>query len=112
MGRLTERSNIGWWLSELKDESSEYDDCSICCEKQQGCDCCRNCPIQKAVDKLAHYEDMEEQDRMIEVVRCKDCSQYDTGAGYDGWGLCELYDQDRKDNDYCSFGELKELENE
>ena len=65
---------------------------------------------QTAIDKLAHYEDLEEQGRLIEVVRCKECWRYDTGAGYDGWGLCELYDQDRKDNDYCSFGELKELE--
>ena len=45
MDRLTDRSNIGWWLSELKNEYGEYDDC----------------PIQKAVDKLAHYEDLEEQ---------------------------------------------------
>lgn len=60
--------------------------------------------------KLKHYEDLEEQGRLMEVVRCKECWRYDTGAGYDGWGLCELYDQDRKDNDYCSFGELKELE--
>lgn len=61
MERLTDRSNIGWWLSELKDESGEYDDCPMCCEKQHGCDCCRNCPIQKAVDKLAYYENLEEQ---------------------------------------------------
>ena len=66
--------------------------------------------LSESLQKLAHYEDLEEQGRLIEVVRCKECWRYDTGAGYDGWGLCELYDQDRKDNDYCSFGELKELE--
>ena len=57
-----------------------------------------------------NIEQMVKDGKLIEVIRCKDCWCYDTGAGYDGWGLCERYDQDRKDNDYCSFGELKELE--
>ena len=68
--------------------------------------------VAEYLKELQRYKDLEEQGRLMEVVRCKECWRYDTGAGYDGWGLCELYDQDRKDNDYCSFGELKELEDD
>lgn len=51
-----------------------------CCTKFMNLECiyrngeCGSCSVNdKAWDKLRRYEEMEEQGRMIEVVRCKDC---------------------------------------
>ena len=41
---------------------------------------------------------------LVEVVRCKDCIQYNTYGCANGLGWCEAYDNGRMDNDYCSFG--------
>lgn len=56
--------------------------------------------LSESLQKLAHYEDMEEQGRLIEVIRCKDCwhEQYCKQAQYLGA------------DGYCSKAELKELE--
>ena len=41
--------------------------CKNVCEHEMFCDMC---PIQEAIDKLAHYEDLEEEGRLIELP-CK-----------------------------------------
>ncbi|MER2108214.1 MAG: hypothetical protein ABS949_14870 [Solibacillus sp.] len=46
----------------------EADDCSDCketCEQYAGA--CSTCPIQKAFSKLAEYEDLEEQGRLLRL---------------------------------------------
>ena len=61
-------------------------------------------------EKLAHYEDMEEQSRLIEVVRCKECEYYDTSNCGEGAGWCKALNAGRFDDWYCSSAKLKELE--
>lgn len=34
---------------------------------------CDTCEVKLLFNKLAHYEDLEETGRLIEVIRCKDC---------------------------------------
>ena len=41
---------------------------------------------------------------IVEVVRCKDCIQYNTDGCANGFGWCEVCDDVRMDNDFCSFG--------
>ena len=61
-----------------------------------------NHPIDKVLDKLAHYEDLEEQGRFVEVIRCKECAMEST---------C-VHAQYQGEDGYCSKAELKELEGE
>ena len=58
------------------------------------------CFLYEVYTKLAHYEDMEEQGRLVEVIRCDNClyQQYCKQAQYLGV------------EGYCSKAELKELE--
>ena len=42
---------------------------------------------------------------VVEVVRCKDCLFSSRG---DGERDCQLHKRFVKDNDYCSYGEMKE----
>lgn len=50
---------------------------------------------------------------VVEVVRCKDCKNYNTNSCDYGFGWCERMDCGTMDNWYCSYGEkaLKEGEN-
>ena len=65
-------------------------------------------------DKLAHYEDLEEQGRLIEVIRCKDCirhgDEYEVGA--DGISWCDEHERLTDDDDYCSYAVAKLAEME
>ena len=58
MGRLTEHKAEGIYLIK-----TGYQNCENYCETRDSCD---DCAIQEALDKLAHYEDLEEQGRLIE----------------------------------------------
>lgn len=57
MDRLTEKACGYHYLKECVGES-----CKETCERQEGkgIGTCDGCPIQKAIEKLAMYEDMEE----------------------------------------------------
>ena len=53
---------------------------------------------------------------VVKVVRCKDCKycdffypQKEIGKEAISTFYCELFKGDRKETDYCSYGELKEL---
>lgn len=65
-------------------------------------------------DKLAHYEDLEEQGRLIEVIRCKNCIRKSDEyiAGADGISWCDEHERLTDDDDYCSYavGKLAEME--
>lgn len=84
MGRLTKR----------------YGD-EIGCQRYSCYECCVACnTLDKMLEKLAHYEDLEEAGRLIEVIRCKDCAMEST---------C-VHTQYQGEDGYCSMAELKELE--
>ena len=58
MSRLTIRKNDIALIEEI-----EYEPCGEVCDRTS----CFDCPIGKVVEKLAHYEDLEEQGRLIEL---------------------------------------------
>lgn len=64
----------------------------------------------EVIQRLAHYEDMQEAGRLIEVIRCKDCDHYNTYGCSKGAGWCEVNEMGRFDNGYCHLAKLKELE--
>ena len=66
--------------------------------------------IPNALNKLAHYEDLEEQGRLVEVVRCSECEHYDNVGCADGCGWCGCWDIGRFTDGYCDKAKLKELE--
>ena len=86
--------------------------CDEVCEENQ----CSSCVLSAVFEKLAHYEDLEEQGRLIEVVTCKDCEYYkkDTSDINNPCGICEIVPCVRYENEYCSSAERKmdEVENE
>lgn len=67
--------------------------------------------LRAVFDKLAELEDLEEQGLLVRVVRCKDCKHFIKvpPTGYTG---CELHEHLMSTNGYCSWGELKESEDE
>lgn len=75
---------------------------------------CDGCLIDKAIRKLARYEDLEEQGGLIEVIRCKDCirhsDEYEVGA--DGISWCDEHERLTDDDDYCSYAVAKLAEME
>ena len=62
MSRLTNNNKDNPILKDVG-----HANCKNICEHEMFCDMC---PIQEAIDKLAHYEDLEEQGRLIELP-CK-----------------------------------------
>lgn len=52
------------------------------------------------------YLDLEEQGRLVEVIRCKDCIRY--GDEYVvGAGWCDEHEHLTNDDDYCSYAVAK-----
>ena len=62
--------------------------------------------------KLKNYEDMEEQGRLVEVIKCSECEHYDNVGCADGCGWCDYWDIGRFTDGYCDKAKLKELEGE
>ena len=58
---------------------------------------------KQILEKLAHYEDLEEQGRLIEVVRCKDCKFFHHGD------QCAINGCNTHDEGYCYKAKLAEL---
>lgn len=94
MSRLTDPENRAcFYCDRLKecDWDNTYDDCITV----------------KYYDKLQHYEDLEEQGRLIEVVRCKNCIRHNTSIMVIGFGWCDVWNQVTHDDGYCSRAEAK-----
>ena len=72
------------------------------------------CFVKEVYKKLKHYEDLEEQGRLIEVVRCKDCYHRIERCGMGSHKWCEIWEGTTGENDFCSYGvartEIKEAE--
>ena len=64
MNRLTEKQSAGYYLRALNGQYCNY----YCSE--QSTKTCRDCGIYQAIQKLAHYEDMEEQGKLL-ILPCK-----------------------------------------
>ena len=89
MGRLTKR---GYYKGDIFVNTQGMSDFDTWIESYE--------EIYPAIEKLAHYEDLEEAGRLVEVIRCDNClhQQYCKQAQYLGT------------DGYCSKAELKELE--
>ena len=75
MDRLT-----GKMFGRVRLVGNQLTPCSRICTKRF----CENCPIQKAFDKLAHYEDLEEQGLLLKLP-CK--------IGDTLWDIFEFVDE-------------------
>ena len=64
MERLTEN-----FLGNVQLKACGNDSCKETCAEHDGEKSCNNCPIQKAFEKLAEYEDLEEQGRLLKLPR-------------------------------------------
>lgn len=66
---------------------------------------CNNCDIWK---ELKHYKDLEEQGRLVEVIRCKDCKFF-----HHGW-RCAINSCNTYADGYCyrASAKLAELKGE
>ena len=60
MSRLTSK-----WLGDTVVRKIGAVNCETVCQNQDD-DSCADCPIQEVFEKLAHYEDLEEQGRLID----------------------------------------------
>jgi hypothetical protein len=67
------------------------------------------CIMDEEIEKLAHYEDMEEQGRLIEVIRCKDCANCGEDTMFNVL-YCQRDGYEVEPEHYCGFAKLKELE--
>lgn len=87
---------------EIKGTNGEL--CRETCEKYE----CDSCPIQKVIDKLAKYEDAEEQGLLVKIeCHCKDCVHwFDRVAGAtEHVKLCTVGGYMVAKNGYCVYAE-------
>ena len=61
------------------------------------------------LEELRRYKDLEEQGRLIEVIRCKNCIRHSDEyiAGADGISWCDEHEHLTDDDDYCSCAVAK-----
>jgi hypothetical protein len=90
MGRLTEKLQ--------KAQEKRFHPCVACDYTHM----CRSCDFKR-------YLDLEEQGRLVEVIKCKDCTEYNPWGFKEGLGWCEEFDRVTIDDDYCSNAKLAEL---
>lgn len=58
---------------------------------------------KKAIEKLKYYEDLEEQEEIVKIVKCKDCD-----IPHSKWTGCpKLNGLITPPDFYCAFGESK-----
>lgn len=100
MSRLTKKFDSGFGHNECRDS------CMTCCNGA-------SCELAQAmIGKLSHYEDLEEQGRLAEVIRCKNCIRHSDEyiVGADGISWCDEHERLTDDDDYCSYAVGKLLE--
>lgn len=91
MKRLTEKQSAGYDLKALNGAW-----CNHYCHEQR-VETCNECGIYQAIQKLAYYEDLEEQGRLItlsvqDIHPCRNCDV--------GWGIISSEGSDGCEN-YC-----------
>ena len=63
-------------------------------------------PLIKSLIQKQPAEDV------VEVVRCKDCKNYDNQFSVDNCGWCDEFNCGTSDERFCSYGERKEGDGE
>lgn len=81
---------------------SKYIDAVIAAEKISEK---HNIPLSELVDTFAEIPATD----VVEVVRCKDCKEYNTHSCAEGFGWCEMWDLGKTDNQFCSHGERADM---
>lgn len=72
---------------------------------------CDTCKVNKVCDHNRFgFENCDNyiSSDVVEVVRCKNCKNYNTEGCSEGWGWCESSNSGTNDYRYCSDGERKE----
>ena len=64
-----------------------------------------NIPLSELVDTFAEIPAAD----VVEVVRCKDCKEYNTHSCDEGFGWCEMWDLGKTDDQFCSYGKRAEM---
>ena len=90
------------------DGDTEPYDCITC---RDACDTfdgqgCAECPVQKAFERLAEYEDADEAG-LIAACRCKDCAHKEW-RGNSGRVYCPKTHSWRDADDFCKLAKSKE----
>lgn len=67
MERLTEKVFAFNGTSCMQIKDCDNDTCDQTCRSRTGSEGCEGCPIQIAIDKLAEYEDLEEQGKLLKL---------------------------------------------
>lgn len=67
MERLTEKVFAFNGTSCMQIKDCDNDTCDQTCRSRTGSEGCEGCPIQIAIDKLAEYEDLEEQGLLLKL---------------------------------------------
>ena len=80
MNRLTEKQSAGY---DLKAMNGDY--CEAYC-RQQNYNSCRECGIYEAIQKLAEYEELEEQGLLLRLP-CKNWMEIIFGEQENFWGI-------------------------
>jgi len=63
---------------------------------------------EEAKEKLARYEDLEEQGILVYVVRCKDCRHAEPSGRYGRIFWCNEYRTLVTESNFCKLGVLEE----
>ena len=93
--------------------TDNYDYCFLTCYEHEGDLCGEECPWYKncherlIFERLKYYEDLEEQGRLVEVVKCKDCICFEEITNAYNYYFCNRYGGIVTENDYCSRAEIK-----
>lgn len=112
MERLTEKVFAFNGTSCMQIKDCDNDTCDQTCRSRTGSEGCEGCPIQIAIDKLAEYEDLEEQGKLLklpcvvgdmvyhlcafssgesEIIEMKVCCVEPCGAIRNHKGVCEVW---------------------
>ena len=67
MERLTERVFAFNGTSCMQIKACGNDMCDETCRNRTGKEGCKGCPIRIAIDKLAQYEELEEQNKLLKL---------------------------------------------
>ena len=69
-----------------------------------------HCYDEEGIKK--NCESFKNKNNYVEVVRCKDCSEWDSHKPDDAeykYGRCSLHDAEMERNDFCSYGKRRKL---
>ena len=59
-------------------------------------------PLNEIVNKLGRLEDLADEGRLIEVIRCRNCIRHENSSSTEGFGWCDEYECITADDGYCS----------